>query len=85
MGKRTIIGVLLSDRVGTATEVQQVFTDFGCNIKTRIGLHDAGNSTCDPSGLILLEVFGDEAQLVEMESKLGQITGVKTQRMIFEY
>ena len=35
-----ILGVHITDRLKNAVEVQKVFTEYGCNIKTRIGLHD---------------------------------------------
>jgi hypothetical protein len=32
-----ILGIHVSDRLKNAVEVQKVFTEYGCNIKTRIG------------------------------------------------
>ncbi len=84
MSKRTVVGVLLTSRVTTAKEVQQVFTDYGCNIKTRIGLHDSGEGVCSPSGLILLEMYGDDSKIAEMEQKLKSFDGVETKKMVFE-
>ena len=36
-----ILGIHVTDRLKNAVDVQKVFTEYGCNIKTRIGLHDA--------------------------------------------
>lgn len=36
----TIIGIHVTDRVQHAGEVQQTLTKHGCQIKTRIGLHE---------------------------------------------
>jgi hypothetical protein len=83
MHKRIVVGVLQTKRVDTAPEVQQIFTEFGCNIKTRIGLHDVADGSCSPTGLILLEMYGDESKIMEMEDQLNRLDGVKTQRMVF--
>lgn len=41
-----ILGIHVSDRLKNAVDVQKVFTEYGCNIKTRIGLHDADENVC---------------------------------------
>jgi len=84
MAKRIIIGILLSKRVTTAPDVQKVLTEYGCHIKTRIGLHNVDDASCSPSGLLLLEMHGDEARIREMEEKLKGFEGVKIQKMVFE-
>ena len=35
-----IIGIKINDRIKEAGKVQQVLTDYGCSIKTRLGLHE---------------------------------------------
>ena len=40
-----IMAVLQEHRVETATKVQEILTRFGCNIRVRLGLHDAGIET----------------------------------------
>ena len=37
--KHVILGVHINDRIREVQFVQQAFTEFGCYIKTRIGLH----------------------------------------------
>lgn len=82
--KRIVVGVHLDKRVPTAPDVQTVFTDYGCYIKTRIGLHQVADGLCSPSGLILLEMYGDQNKVAEMESKLNAMDGVATKRMEFD-
>jgi len=84
MDKHMIVGVHVTDRVGKATEVQKVFTEYGCNIKTRIGLHDAADNVCAPNGVIVLELVGEESVCEEMTKKLGAVDGVEVQTMIFK-
>lgn len=85
MDKHIIYGVHVTNRMNKATNVQQLFSEYGCNIKTRIGLHDVGKDFCSPSGVILLEMFGDEADCEELRKKLAAIDGIEVQQMIFDH
>lgn len=78
----TIMGVRLDNRTQTAVDFQKVLTDFGCIIKTRLGLHDASASVCSPNGIILMEVIDDE-QAKEFERELCKIEGIEIQVMRF--
>jgi hypothetical protein len=84
MAKRCIIGAMLTNRVENATNVQKTLTECGCYIKTRLGLHEAADNVCSPSGLILLEVIGGDAAYAEVEAKLKAIPGLQVQSMMFE-
>ena len=87
MGKRRhiVVGVHITDRVLHVPGVQNLFTEYGCSIKTRLGLHAASNESCSPNGLILLEMAGPEAPIFELVEKLKAVEGVDTQTMIFEH
>ena len=85
MDKHIIYGVHVTNRMNKATNVQQLFSECGCNIKTRIGLHDVGKDFCSPSGVILLEMFGDESVCEELRKKLAAIDGIEVQQMIFDH
>ena len=85
METHIILGIHVTDRVSKAGSVQQVLTEYGCNIKTRIGLHEAAKDACSSSGVIILEVFGDEAKADEMSGKLSAIDGVEVKKMVFEH
>lgn len=74
---KAILLVLQPKRRDTATCVQSVFTDFGCVIRTRLGLHDAG-SKCSNAGLIVLELVGDTRQHKKLAASLNKIKGVRT-------
>ncbi len=83
--KHLIFGIHITDRIKEAPDVQKVLTAYGCNIKTRIGLHHVDNNLCSPQGLILLEMFGDEATCHELADKLNALEGVEVQKMIFRH
>ena len=71
--RTTIIGVSLENRLETSIEFQKIVTDFGCEIRTTIGLHSSKGQVCLNRGIVLLEVSGD-AELLKLElSKYWEI------------
>ncbi len=78
----TIIGVKLTDRYNHSAKFQEVLTEFGCFIKTRLGLHPTDPNSCYPYGIILLEVI-DDTKAKEILDKLCEINGVELQQMVF--
>ncbi|MCX5758991.1 MAG: hypothetical protein NTU83_10895 [Candidatus Hydrogenedentes bacterium] len=84
MDKHIILGIHITDRLRKVEEVQRLFSQYGCNIKTRLGLHEVEN-VCSPNGLVLLEMYGDEAVCFELEEKLEAIEGIEVQKMIFTH
>lgn len=82
--KHMILGVHITDRLEHASEVQNILTEYGCNIKTRLGLHEVYN-VCSPNGLLILELWGDEDRCNQMGKKLNDVVGVETQMMVFAH
>lgn len=80
-----IVGIHVTDRVRNASEVQKIMTEYGCNIKTRVGLHHVDEKLCSPNGLILLEMFGDEALCMQMADRIAAVPGVDVQKMLFKH
>jgi hypothetical protein len=85
MDKHIIAGVHITERVRHAAEIQNVLTEFGCQIRTRLGLHEADKGLCSPNGLILLDLVDDEARIDELKKKLTAINGVEVQTMVFDH
>jgi len=85
MRKHLIFGVHITNRVKHVPEVQKVLTEFGCSIKTRLGLHEAGPKVCSPNGLILLEMVGNDKASNRMAQKLKAIEGIEVQKMLFAH
>jgi hypothetical protein len=79
--QHTIFGVHISKRVESVPAVQAVLTKYGCNIRTRLGIHDADSTSCSPSGLLVVDVFGAEVE--DFYKDLQAIEGVDLQRMDF--
>ena len=80
-----ILGIHVTDRLKNAVDVQKVFTDYGCNIKTRVGLHDVDADVCSPSGVVLIEFFGRDDEASAMMAKLNEVEGVHVQKMVFDH
>ncbi|VGO16958.1 hypothetical protein PDESU_05551 [Pontiella desulfatans] len=81
MDKHIIVGVHIVDREAHAVKVQAVFTQFGEQIKTRLGMHD---DICPSNGLILLEM-ADTPETCQMIEAVQAIGGVDCKTMVFEH
>jgi hypothetical protein len=80
MEKFDIMLIRIDYRTKNVPAVQSLLTQFGCSIKVRLGLHEAGN-VCSSSGLIILQLTGDDATLSDFENKLAAIEGVSAKRV----
>ena len=80
-----ILGVYVKNRAATINRIQPVLTKFGCVIKTRLGLHNFDDTEeRDPgSGLILLELTGDEKEFIKLENELMLLEEVSVRKMVF--
>jgi hypothetical protein len=78
-----ILGIHVTNRLKNAVDVQKVFTEYGCNIKTRVGLHDVDANVCSPSGVVLIEFFGSDDEASAMMAKLNAVEAVQVQKMLF--
>lgn len=85
MRDHIIVGVHVTNRAKNAVEVQQILTQNGALIRTRLGLHDLEGDAVAPSGIILLEVVGSEDQIDGMCDALRRLPGVQVQRMFFSH
>ncbi|MDT8900459.1 hypothetical protein [Anaeroselena agilis] len=81
----TIMAILQENRVETAPKVQDVLTEFGCFIRVRLGLHDAALDKCTNTGLILLQLCGEDIPVQDLENKLGAIPNVKVKTMSLDF
>ncbi|MCF7849675.1 MAG: hypothetical protein K9M45_12560 [Kiritimatiellales bacterium] len=84
MDKHIIVGVHIVDREAHAAPVQHVFTKYGAQIKTRLGLHDVHGGVNASNGLILLEML-DTPETCQMIEEITAIVGIDCQTMVFEH
>ena len=78
-----ILGIYVTERSKDAIEIQNLFTKFGCSIKTRLGLHEVIDNNCSSSGLVILELTGLVEEMDLFESELKKINSVQVQKMTF--
>lgn len=83
MANRIVLGAHLTNRCKDAPAFQELITQFGCNIKTRIGLHAVADNFCSGAGLILLEMIGEEDRINQLEDLLRHTEGIEVQKMVF--
>lgn len=73
----TIIAMRIGQRMQAAAEVQETLTKFGCNIKARLGLHEASGDACANDGIVLLQVCGEKDELLKLVEALNGLESVK--------
>jgi hypothetical protein len=84
MSKRTVLGIQVTNRVANVPDVQKVLTQYGCNIRTRLGLHEVADSVCSAHGLLILDTYGAKAEILAMETSLKKIKGLVVKKMVFD-
>lgn len=80
---RIIMGIQIGDREADAVKVQELLTKHGCIIKTRLGLHEAGN-LCSSKGLVILEfISGKDEEVETLKKELSAIEDISVDTMVF--
>ncbi|HNU68371.1 MAG TPA: hypothetical protein PLB35_09165 [Myxococcota bacterium] len=87
MHEHYILGVHVTNRTVNSVEVQKVFSEYGCYIKTRVGLHDVDETggMCSSTGIVVLEIIGGRAIVDQIIAKLKPIAGIQTELMVFSH
>ncbi len=81
---KIIMGIQLEQRQKSVSDVQMLLSEYGCYIRTRLGVHEAAEEFCSEKGLILLEfVDSKDAQARELEAKLKKIPQIVVKTMEF--
>lgn len=84
MSRSTVFGVKLIQRTLSSLKFQEILTKYGCNIKTRIGLHHVTDNVCSSEGVILIEAIGEQSIINDFEEELKLLDEVELQKMTFE-
>jgi hypothetical protein len=81
---KTIIGVLLNNRVDNAPEFQSILSKYGSIIQTRIGLHAASEDINLKKGVILLDFIDNPGtELERFKEELAGFQDIDMQQMVF--
>lgn len=78
-----ILGVLVTKRENESENVQRILSKYGCSIKTRLGLHEEIEGSCNSCGLIILELIGETSEMDKLENELNALEGLQVNRMVF--
>ncbi len=84
MRKREIVAIIVEHRHDAAVNVQKILTGWGCLIKMRLGLHEGVLNDCKESGLIILEMVGEEDKISEFLRKVNLVKGVQAKHIKLE-
>lgn len=71
-----IMAIKVNGRLANAPHVQEILTKYGCNIKTRVGFHEANEDQCSMDGLLILQLFGNGSEIQSMFDELDKMEGV---------
>lgn len=78
-----IIGIAIKDRIKEAGKTQEVLSQYGCLIRSRLGFHEVSEYTCSRVGFIILQVIDDNKQLPNFMKDLNEVLGIEVQEMNF--
>jgi len=73
---KSFIVIVVNKRKKEAITVQKILTEWGCLIKTRLGLHEGVLDDCSEIGSIILEMVGENDKHEELVRKLNLLAGV---------
>ena len=82
--QKTLLLILVDGRKKSAVNVQKILTEWGCLVKTRLGIHDGVLENCSESGLLILEMVGDAEKHEELARKISVLPGVSTKLVNLE-
>lgn len=77
-----IVGIKIGDRIEDAEKVQNLLTEYGAVIKTRLGIR--GEDLETDKGTIIIEIDErDTGKSEELENKLSKLDSIETREMVF--
>lgn len=77
----TIMAIVVDIRSKYAPKVQEILTQNGCIIKTRLGLHQMQDNPCSENGLIILELKGKDNEIDNLRDSLLQLPEIRVNLM----
>jgi len=79
----TIAAIKINGREAKASIVQEILTKYGCNIRTRIGFHEVNEDQCSMDGILILQLFGKDAEIQAMLGEINKLDGVSSKLIEF--
>ncbi len=78
-----LMAVKIDNRSDDAPKFQELITQHGCIIKTRLGLHEVGN--CAKDGLIILQLCGKDEDIQALEQDINALATVSAKSMKLDF
>ena len=75
--EKQIVAIMVDNRSSSALCLQELLTQNGCMIKTRLGIHDGVADRCSQTGLIILETCGEKEEVADFVKKINGLKQVK--------
>jgi hypothetical protein len=72
-----ILILSVEKRNSCAVKIQEALTNSGCQIRTRLGIHDSSSDSCSDKGLIILEILSEEELIKPLLTKFENLDGVR--------
>jgi hypothetical protein len=79
-----ILTILVKDRIKEAGKTQELLTEFGNIIRSRLGFHEVSDKICSRVGVIILHLTGKPEDWTVFESRLSEIGGIEYKSMDFD-
>lgn len=79
-----ILTILMTDRIKEAGKTQELLTEFGNIIRSRLGFHEVSDKICSRVGVIILHLAGNPDDWTTFESRLSQIGGIEYKSVVFD-
>ena len=77
--EKTIILIMVGKRRESAVKVQQILTNYGCSIKTRLGIHDGVLDRCSEQGFLMIEFVGEQNEKNAIMDELKKVDNVSSE------
>ena len=71
----SIMAIKMEERVAKAPNLQEILTEYGCIIKTRVGFHETDEKKCSREGIIILHLYGEKKEFQELYEKIKKLDG----------
>ncbi len=72
----SVMAIKVEERAAKAPNLQEILTEHGCIIKTRVGLHETDGEKCSMNGIILLHLYGEKSELQKLYDEVTCLEGI---------
>lgn len=79
-----LMAIKVDGRNSIAPHLQEVLTNYGCIITTRVGFHETENGDkCSTHGIIILQLTGKEDEINSLYKEVKELEGITAKYIEF--